>query len=153
MLQRLCRIWVKTAEQVNALPMTSSKLHCVIEQSTWRNLPRLAAQKSYNWGYKEEDTWRLVGGVETWNRPAPHPYVAEEYWEWYLRCRDRPWRARGHSFTQSSLVQRLNARKRNPHNIWLWKSVRIPSIQVRGEAAGNPSNLLKDQYADSLMGN
>ena len=47
-------------------------------------------------------------------------------------------------------AQSTRAGKRSPHNIWLWKSVKIMSTRDMCESAGNPGALLKGQHTRFL---
>ena len=78
---------------------------------------------------------RLVRVAETLNEQVVHPRVVAENPQGSLSCRGPPWGARHPSPTPGSSAQNTSARERKPHNIWLWKSVGILSIQVRRKAA------------------
>lgn len=52
--------------------LASSNDHIKIELPSLRITWNLAEQKSYNQGYKEEVTSRLIRGVKMWNEPVLH---------------------------------------------------------------------------------
>ena len=62
-----------------------------------------------------------------------------------------PLKARGLNPMPGFLVRSTSARKRSPHNIWLWKSAAITSTQVIHKAAKNQGVLLNGLHTNSHL--